>query len=287
MNDLIQKLKIRYQQGEINIRLIFICVGIYFASIVFNFLFAKLLHLAPIQNYFVAKATWGQFLSQAWGIVTYTFFHGGLLHLTLNCLMIYFIGQLFLRYFRKENFLTFFLFGSISGALAFMAFSGVFKYGNSLLGASAAVYSIFFAMVAYIPKNKIRLLFLNFDIQFIHIAYGLLGFDLLMIMSGDNIGGHVSHLGGAAFGFLYMKKFEKGNDFLGGFIRSIFFRPKQLKTRREHTRQTPPRDDYEFNAQRHAKQKKVDEILDKIARSGYESLTKEEKDFLFKAGRNG
>lgn len=288
MTDFIEKIKFKYKQGEINVRLIFVCVGIFLFSLIFNFFFSKLLNLPNIQNYFVAKATWEGFLGQAWGIITYTFIHGDLLHLALNMLMIYFIGNMFLRYFRKENFLTFFLFGSISGAIAFMGFSYVFNYGNSLLGASAAVYSIFFAMMTYLPHTKIRLFLLNFDIKFIHIGYGLLAFDILMILSDNNVGGHISHLGGAAFGYFYMKQFEKGNDFLGQIIRSIFYRSKPIrkpKNTYQERRKTPPRDDYEFNAMRNAKQKKVDEILDKISRSGYESLTKEEKDFLFKAGK--
>lgn len=288
MKDLIQQLKTNYKNGTINIRLIFICVAVFVVTILINLFFFR--GGLKIHHFFEAKPSFEQFFSQPWGILTYAFFHGGLLHLALNCLMIYFIGQLFLRYFRKEDFLTFFLFGAISGALFFMCFSYVFNYGQGLVGASAAVYSIFFAMMAYLPHTKIRLFLLNFDIKFIHIGYGLLAFDVLMILADadKNVGGHISHLGGAAFGYFYMKQFEKGNDFLGQIIRSIFYRSKPIrkpKNTYQERRKTPPRDDYEFNAMRNAKQKKVDEILDKISRSGYESLTKEEKDFLFKAGK--
>lgn len=287
MNDFINKVKYKYKEGEVNVRLIFICVGIFLFSIVFNLFFSKLLGIPNIQNYFVAKASWEGFLGQSWGIITYTFIHGDLIHLALNMLMTYFIGNMFLRYFRKDNFLTFFLFGSISGAIAFMTFSYVFNYGNSLLGASAAVYSVFFAMIAYLPHTKIRLFLLSYDIKFIYVGYGLLAFDALMILSDNNVGGHISHLGGAAFGYFYMKQFEKGNDFLGQFIRSIFYKSQPIRKSKKTYQQknTPPRDDYEFNAQRNAKQKEIDKILDKISRSGYESLTKEEKDFLFKAGK--
>lgn len=281
MNEFIQKLKYNYQNGEINVKIIFLTVGIFILSIILNLIFQKNFGFS-IENFFEAKASLAGFFSQPWGIITYTFFHGNIMHLLLNMLMIYFVGQMFLRYFRKEDFLTFFLFGSISGAIVFMIFSEILNYHNSLIGASAAVYAIFFALVAYIPKTKVQLMFLNFNIPLDYIGYFLLGFDVLMILSGDNVGGHISHLGGAAFGFLYMKQFEKGKDFLGKTIRSIFFRQKKMKV---HKTQKPPRDDYEFNSQKVDKQRKVDDILDKISRSGYESLTKEEKDFLFKSGR--
>lgn len=283
MKDLIQQLKTNYKNGNINVRLIFICVGVFVFSILIDLFFFRN-SVWKIHHYFDAKPSFEQFFSQPWGILTYTFFHGGVLHLALNCLMIYFIGQLFLRYFRKEDFLTFFIFGSVSGAVFFMGFSYVFDYGQGLVGASAAVYAIFFALVAYIPKTKVQLMFFNFNIPLDYIGYGLLAFDVLMILSGENVGGHISHLGGAAFGFLYMKQFERGNDFLGGIVRPVFFpQKKKSKTSRPAT----PRDDYEFNSQKVEKQKKIDKILEKISRSGYESLTKEEKDFLFKAGKNG
>jgi len=283
MKDLIQQLKNNYKNGDINIKLIFICVGVFVISFLLDLFFFRN-NVWKIIHYFDTKPTIEGFFSQPWGILTYTFFHGGLLHLALNCLMIYFIGQFFLRYFRKEDFLTFFLFGSISGALFFMGFSYVFNYGQGLVGASAAVYAVFFALVAYIPKTKIQLMFININIPLDYVAYGLLAFDVLMMLSGENVGGHVSHLGGAAFGFLYMKQFEKGNDFLGGIVRTLFFREKKSV---KNDRRKASRDDYEFNSQKVEKQKDVDKILDKISKSGYESLTKEEKDFLFKQGKNG
>ena len=292
MNDIIQQLKNNYKNGNINVKLIFICVAVFVLSMLVDFIFFHNSALKLV-NYFDAKPTIEQFFSQPWGILTYPFFHGGFLHLALNMLMIYFIGQLFLRYFRKEDFLTFFLFGSLVGGLFFMGFSYVFNYGLGLVGASAAVYSIFFALVAYIPKTKIQLMFININIPLDYVGLFLIGYDVLAIVDGqfdflnifsNNVGGHISHIGGAVFGFLYMKQFEKGNDFLGGIVRSLFFRQKKTV---QNQRKTPPRDDYEFNSQKVKKQKEVDKILDKISRSGYESLTKEEKDILFKQGKNG
>lgn len=286
MNELIQKLIDNYKNGDVTIRLIFTCVAVFLVNVLVNFIFSRFGGL-QLENFFAAESGFSGFLKQPWGVISYLFFHGNLLHLLLNMLMIYFIGQLFLRYFRPADFLVFFFFGAFSGALAFMVFADILNYYGQLVGASAAVYAIFFALVAYVPKTKVQLFLLNFNIPLDYIAYALLAFDIYSIISGNNSGGHISHLGGAAFGYLYMKQFEKGNDFLGKLVHKISTKPLKPKQRAHRPRKTPPRDDYEFNAHKLKKQKEIDKILDKISRSGYESLSKEEKDILFNAGKNG
>lgn len=291
MSNLIEQLKTKYKNGNLHVKLIFIMVGIFLASKVFEFLFRE--SLFGFKKYLILNTEFAESIQKPWTLLTYAFLHHDLMHIGFNMLLLYFVGQMFLRYFRKEDFLTFFLFGTLSGGLAYMALSQILNYNTSyLLGASAAVYALFIAMATYMPNTKVQLMFLNFNIPLSYLAYALLGYDLLMIINGNNTGGHVAHLGGAAFGFLYMKQFEKGNDFLGGIIRFLFFKSKEVKLRtdkktRYQKESKPPRNDYEFNAQKVEKQKKVDVILDKISRSGYDSLTKEEKDFLFKASNNG
>lgn len=281
MNDLIDKLKYKYKTGDISIRLIFICTAVFVVSSILNFLFFRN-STYQIEDFFTAEASLNEFIKQPWGVVSYLFFHGGLLHLVINMLMLYFVGQTFLRYFRKNDFLIFFFCGGLVGAIAFMLFSGLIHYSGNLIGASAGVYSVFFALTAYIPKTKVQLFPLSFSIPLDYIAYGLLAYDVIMIFSGNNSGGHISHLGGAGFGYFYMKQFEKGNDFIGKLFQMVSNRERKPKLK---VNKTPPRDDYEFNAQKLNKQKEIDKILDKISRSGYESLSKEEKDILFKAGK--
>lgn len=284
MNDLIQKLKYKYENGEINVKLIFICTAIYFLSVIINFMFfGKSVY--KIDDYFTASAGFHYFIQRPWGILTYPFFHGSLMHLAFNMLMLYFVGKMFLSYFRTYDLLTFLIFGAISGAVFFMIYSEYANQTGRLSGASAAIYAVLFALYSYMPKKSIQLFPLNFQLRIEQIAWVLLIYDFLMIMSGSNIGGHISHLGGAAFGFFYMKQFEKGNDFLGKIFKSVVSKPQIKKTTKKS--QTPPRDNYEFNARKMSKQKEIDKILDKISRSGYDSLTKEEKDTLFNAGKNG
>ncbi len=278
---LIEQLKYKFKTGDVSIKLIFICVGVFLLDSIlrlFNF---------HISGLFSVGAGMDGFFYQPWGILTYVFFHGNLLHLALNMFMLFVAGKFFLRYFRDKDLLTFYFFGAICGGILFALYSTwLGDNPASLVGASAAVYSVFFALVSYVPKMKVQLAIVNIKLPLDYLAYGLLAFDLLMILAGNNDGGHVSHLGGAAFGFFYMKQFEKGNDFLGklGMVFSAFGKKTEKKTA---SRPKPPRDDYEFNSRKVEKQKKVDGILDKISRSGYESLSKDEKDFLFKSGRNG
>lgn len=282
MNDIIEKLKYNYKNGDITIRLIFICVGVFLVCSLVNFIFFKN-SVTSLDDFFGMSSGLESFLKRPWGFFTYLFFHGNLMHLLINMLMLYYIGQLFLRYFRSNDFLTFFFGGAVFGALAFIALAGLLRYNGTLVGASAAVYAIFFGLVAYVPKTKVQLFLINFNIPLDYVGYALLAFDVFSIFSGNNSGGHISHLGGAAFGFLYMKQFEKGNDFLGQFFRKIFTKQKKTKFK---VHKTPPRDDFEFNGEKLNKQKEIDKILDKISRSGYESLSKEEKDTLFNAGKN-
>ena len=278
--DLINQLKYNFKNGDLSIRLIFICVGVFVLDSILR------LFSVHLSNYFSLGSSWDGFLRQPWGILTYPFFHGNLIHLVLNMLMLYIMGKFFLRYFRNHDLLTFFIFGAISGGIFFVFLSPLIGAPAVLVGASAAVYSIFFALVSYVPKMRVQLAIVNITLPLDYLAYGLLGFDLLMILLDNNAGGHISHLGGAAFGFLYMKQFEKGNDFLCKLIQNLIPSKKAVKPQRTERRR-PPRDDYEFNAQKVDIQNKINEILDKISHSGYESLSKAEQDFLFKHRNNG
>src|SRR5690606_21118647 len=251
--DLINQLKYNFKNGDLSIRLIFICVGVFVLDSILR------LFSVHLSNYFSLGSSWDGFLRQPWGILTYPFFHGNLIHLVLNMLMLYIMGKFFLRYFRNHDLLTFFIFGAISGGIFFVFLSPLIGAPAVLVGASAAVYSIFFALVSYVPKMRVQLAIVNITLPLDYLAYGLLGFDLLMILLDNNAGGHISHLGGAAFGFLYMKQFEKGNDFLGKLILNLTSSKKTVKTSKNKRPKTP-RDDYEFNSQKVDNQKKVDAI---------------------------
>jgi hypothetical protein len=141
----------------------------------------------------------------------------------------------------------------------------------------------------FAPGYAINLIFLG-RVRILYIAVILFVLDFFMIRS-DNSGGHLAHIGGAIFGFFYASYLRKGKDisgFLDWFrfsgIRRYFTKPPGGKKTTGDSDHSRPLSDEEYNKRRLTNQKKIDLILDKISKSGYDSLTKEEKEFLFKSG---
>ena len=140
------------------------------------------------------------------------------------------------------------------------------------------------AAAAYNPQYELRL-FLFGGIKFKWFVIILVLIDVLSIPT-DNPGGHISHLGGAMFGLIYGFALRIGSKSAAGTPKRKR-KPKMEYTPYEEVKEEPemPRSDEDFNQRRAEKEHDVDAILDKIAKSGYASLTKEEKEFLFKNSR--
>lgn len=288
LNGILDDLKLKYHTGNIATKIIYINVVIFFSLLIIDKVLGTslgyALKLPRIEQ---------DFIQQPWSLFTYSWTYWSLWHLVMDMILLYFVGQLFLRFFRDKDLFTFYIFGGLVGALVFLIFP--LKTTNLLAGSSASIYALLFAVISYNPKMQVRLVLIPSSFPILYFGYFFIGLDLLqIILKNDNLGGSISHLGGMAFGYLYMKQFEKGNDFLGNIIQQIvnLFNVKKqkqpFKTYRNTTQKQGdkvPKNDYDFNHQKVERQKKIDIILDKISRSGYESLSKEEKDFLFKEGR--
>lgn len=276
--ELIEQLKRRYREGNLPMKLIYINVFIFLLSLLASFAQFDLLKWIEMKGFFAS------FIRSPWGIFSYMFAHADAMHLLFNMLMLYFVGDFFYRYFRERAFALFYFVGGICGGLIFLLFGTFIKVQAPLVGASAAIYSVLFAMVAYRPEMPMRILFIEKNFKLLHIAIGflILGF----LLNPNNLGGNLSHVGGALFGYFYMKEYEKGNDFLGKFVDSFLklFR-KRNKLRKVHKSRKAPRNDYDYNEWKAHKKEKIDHILDKISRSGYSSLSADEKEFLFKQGK--
>ena len=293
VNNVLDELKLKYTKGNSATKLIYINVVVFFTLLIIDFVLRNLLKSPITTADLFALSSTQELLYKPWQIITYSWLHGSLFHLLMNMVLLYFVGQMFLQQFQNRNFYTFYFFGGIFGGIFFLLFQNIFNYSHLLVGASAAVYAVFFALIAYNPKMPVRLMFIPSAFPLLYVGYVFIAFDVYNIISDQNAGGSISHLGGALFGYLYMKQFEKGNDFLGKFIFQIerLFKKREKSTFKTYkntsstNNQSVPRDDYDFNHLKVEKQKKIDTILDKISRSGYESLSKEEKDFLFKEGR--
>ena len=281
---------LKYQYGRLNIfeRIIAINVVVFIICVLLNFLVPSFL------SWFEFPASLGKFISQPWSIITYAFLHYNLWHLFFNMIWLYFIGRLFVNLFNTKLGLNVYflgiLFGGLFFTLGYNVFPGFFNKGAMLIGASAAVRALMIFLCAYMPNMEVR--FFTFNIRLWYIGVAIVILDILGLFGG-NPGGNLAHLGGAFLGYLYAIQLQKGTDIGKGFERfmdTIFNLFKKssgtsrMKTvHRSKTKKYAGHSEQEFNE--YNKQKQIDLILDKISKSGYDSLSEEEKEFLFKTGK--
>ncbi len=203
-----------------------------------------------------------------WQFITYSFIHADLLHLVFNMFMLYLFSMLFFTFFNKKQFLKAFFLGGIAAGVFYFLIATVFNINTFVVGASGAIMAVFFTVVGYNPKMRVHLIIFG-NIAIFYIAIAFLVFDVLQLFFA-NAGGHLAHIGGSLFGFCYGK-------FLGGFIHFPSKVKSQSKLKTVHKKQQLSKFSNETDIQ-----SQVDTILDKISKSGYESLTAAEKEFLFK-----
>jgi len=231
-----------------------------------------------------------------WTILSYMFLQENILHLLINLLVLYFSGKIFLEYLNELQLLLTYLLGGIFGALLYITSYNVFPaFHDSLpysvaLGSSASVLAILIAIAAYVPNYQVNFMFIGkLKLKYIAITFVLL--DILYIEK-ENPGGHIAHLGGALWGFSYINIFIKNLTFNKNSKKfnfknlSKYFNFKKRSHFKGVYSNKRPLTDEEYNFIKAQRQKKIDKILDKISKSGYSSLTKEEKELLFKNSNN-
>lgn len=280
-NSIIGDIKHQFRYGNMVMKLIFVNVGVFLFFALLNllsFLFqdASLYHLLLVKAEMPASLS--VLLQQPWSVFTYMFLHTGFFHVLFNLLWFYWFGEIFVLYLGDKKILPLYIIGGISGALVYvLAYNllPVFKPqidGSLMLGASASIFAVVFAAATLAPDYEIRLLFIGV-VRIKYIALVSLLLDVINIPYG-NAGGYLAHVGGAISGYIFIKALQGGVDLAS--VVSVFRRKGKMKVSRGETfskTNSAPRTNNE--------QQRVDEILDKIARSGYDSLSKEEKDFLF------
>jgi len=243
-----------------------------------------------------------KFVTRPWTLISYMFLHQGFMHILFNLLILFFTGRIFMEYMGNRKMLSIYLMGGIAGGLLYILFYNIFPAFTDVLetsnnrGASAAVMAVMIAAATYAPRLPVKLFFV-LNIEFRWVALLILLMDLINLGEGNNMGGHLAHLGGAAVGYIAVQQMRKGNDITEGFsgiIDSIanWFKPKPKihkvysKGSKKKGQGSRKNTSVYSSAEQKASQARMDEILDKISRSGYESLSKEEKEYLFKIGRN-
>ena len=300
MGHIITDLKENFKRGNIYIQLIYINGGVFILTsllLVFLRLFNR--SGANILLYAEMPASLPNFMYQPWSIFTYMFMHADFLHILFNMLWLYWFGQLFLYFFSAKHLRGLYILGGICGAAIYMLSFNLFPFFSDsiehsyMLGASASVLAIVVATAYREPEYQVRLLLFG-SIRLKYIALFMILSDLLFITS-ENAGGHIAHLGGALAGLWFAASLKKGHD-VTAWINKILdwfislFAGNAFKTRKKpkmsvHYNDNMRNKDYDYNAQKKAQNDEVDRILDKLKKSGYESLTTEEKKSLFDASK--
>jgi membrane associated rhomboid family serine protease len=242
---------------------------------------------AKALDLFSVPSSFKTLLVRPWTLITYMFVHKDIWHILFNMLWLYWFGRIFLEYLDQRKLVAIYLLGGISGALVYILSFNIFPaftdvVGESVaIGASASVMAIVIAIAAYVPDYTVQLfLFGRIKIKYMALAI----FVLTSIMDFSvNSGGKLAHIGGAFFGYFYTMNLRQGRDIGKGFNRVIdffvtIFKPrKKLKVTYKKTAT-----EYEYNKTKAEHQARINNILDKISKGGYDSLTKEEKETLFK-----
>ena len=295
MGSFISDLKQNFQRGSIGLQLIYINVGVFVVTTLISvFLMLFNWDVTSWLSYLELPASLSQFLVQPWSLLTYMFLHAGALHLLFNMLWLYWFGQLFLAFFSARHFRGLYLLGGLCGGLLYMLAYNVFPYfspyihGSYLLGASASVLAIVVATAVREPEYRVSLMLFG-QIRLKYLALIMVVTDLLFITS-NNAGGHIAHLGGALAGWWFARGISQGYDitswvnacidFLGGLFVKRQRKPK-MKVHVNNARTA----DYDYNANKKAQSDEIDRILEKLKKSGYSSLSDEEKRKLFEASK--
>lgn len=284
---------LKYQFARLNIaeKLIAVNVAVFIVNGLFTFLMG--MPSNAIMRWFELPKDFIDFISQPWSLVTYSFFHGSIWHLFWNMIMLYFSGRIFLNLFGPKKFISVYFLGVILGGLIFLlsynVFPALLSANTALIGASAGVTAVLIFVCTYIPNQEVRLFVFNVKLWYIGAFFVLV--DLIQIPTGGNAGGHLAHLGGALLGYIYARQLINGRDIGEGFsgildsFEGIFKKKKKKAPLKTVYRRAKGNSASNVDYDRESKQRKIDTILDKISKSGYESLSKSEKDFLFKAGK--
>jgi len=282
---------LRYQWNiaDTATRLIMVNAAIYFIVNVP----AALLHLMGytgfgswINTYLTLPGAVGELIFKPWTLISHLFIHSGLFHLFFNMLTLYFTGQLFIRYFNRIQLLNLYFTAGLAGAVFFIVSVNLFPLfihsatHYTATGASAAILGVLIGVATYRPNDSV-FLFGAFRLELRWLALILVLLDIVQIPQG-NAGGHLAHLGGAFWGFLWARNLSKGRD-ISSFLSPVWDWMEQrnrspLKVK--YRAATKPKQTEAANSPQN-KQAEIDALLDKISRSGYDSLSQREKERLF------
>jgi len=285
--NILDDLKMQYKLGGIALKMIYWNIGCFLVSLVFFYQFK--FGAFDFPNWIALSSEPSDFVLKPWTFLSYAFFHDGFFHLLFNMLVLNFASYLFLTFFSSKQYLGLYILSAVFSGLIFVLGFKLMHYSGAIVGASAAIMAILVAATTYSPLMGVRL-FLFGNVKLWHITAVIIVLDLMQFRL-ENSGGHISHLAGAFFGFTYVKLLQNGIDMskivstVLDFFFNIFQKPGTPFKKVHKNYKRPIEKPVSKIVVKDKKQQQIDEILDKISQSGYESLSQEEKEFLFQAGK--
>ena len=294
MSNIIDEIKASFKEGSSLTKLIYINIAVFVVvNLIDVFFYLFQLRGFSLVDILAVPDSFGELIYKPWTIITYMFLHKDFFHILFNMLVLFWFGKIFLDYLNPKQLLSVYILGGISGALVYiLAYNGIPVFASltihsQALGASASVMAVVFAISFYIPDNVLNLMFIG-PVKLKYIALIYIVIDILSL-AGDNAGGHFTHIGGALFGFIYITQFKRGRNIAKGFDRildnvfSIFSKRKPKMKVKYSDATYSHSQDINYNTNKVDEQDKINKILEKISKSGYNSLSADEKALLFKA----
>jgi membrane associated rhomboid family serine protease len=285
--NILDDLKMQYKLGGIAMKMIYWNIGCFLVSLLFFYQFK--VGDFDFPNWIALSSEPTVFVLKPWTFLFYAFFHNDFWHLLFNMMVLNFASYLFLTFFSSKQYLGLYLLSAVFAGLVFVLGFNLMHLSGAIVGASAAIMAILVATTTYSPLMNVRLLLIG-NVKLWHITAVILILDLMQFRMG-NSGGHISHLAGAFFGFVYVKLLQRGIDLskivstVLDFFTNLFKRPATPFKKVHKNYKKPVEKSTSRIVVKDKKQQQIDEILDKISKSGYDSLNKEEKEFLFQAGK--
>lgn len=289
MKGLIQK----YQAAHMFMKLLYINVAVFLILFPFTVFLRESAVLLLEGLYISVPARLSTLMLRPWTLITHMFTHFGFMHVLMNMFMLYILGRIFEQDFGRKKMLSTYLLGGLAGAGLYILIINLYPawgINSTATGASAAVMAIFVAYATYKPEQKFRLILIG-EVAVKYLAIGYVLIDYLSL-GGANTGGHVGHLGGALYGFLMATQLKKGKDMNAWFerildrIANLFSRSKGSSFKSKPSTSGRGKTDEQYNYEKKQRGKKLDQILDKIGRAGYDSLSKDDKEFLFRNSKD-
>ncbi|MFN0190321.1 MAG: rhomboid family intramembrane serine protease [Bacteroidia bacterium] len=290
MNSNLENIKSKFGAATSLYRLLAINIGLFLVLMILRTFLFILGSDFVIFDFLVEKlsmpASFSQLIFQPWSLVTYMFLHVDFMHILFNMLILYWTGSLFAEYLGNEKLWTTYVLGAITGGLAYLimfnispAFSQQVNHSH-LMGASAGVIAVMVGIATLLPDYTVQLILIG-PVKLKYVALVSILIYFISIPLG-NAGGQIAHLGGALFGYIMIKQLKKGND-ITGWLSNLFKKGNRRKSKMTVVRSGKPIPDAVFVEEAISRQEAIDKVLDKINKSGFDSLSKEEKEILYNA----